>query len=57
MINEKKMQFIKVTEQYLLEKYGAAFLRLSKEKQSALICDRRAFAVHRACNHVNKNFA
>jgi hypothetical protein len=39
MINEKKMQLIKVTEQYLLEKHGAAFLKLSKEKQNALICE------------------
>lgn len=39
MNEEKKKELIKAAEQYLLEKYGVAFLRMDKEKQGALICE------------------
>lgn len=39
MNKEKQIDLIKATENYLIEKYGVSFLRLSKEKQSALICE------------------
>lgn len=39
MNEEKKKELIKAAEQYLIEKYGVLFLRLSEEKQSALICE------------------
>ena len=38
-MNKHQIEIIELTKNFLIEKHGQAFLRLSKEKQAALICE------------------
>jgi hypothetical protein len=39
MLDEKYMKLIEATRQYLLERYGAAFLKLNEKQQNIMICE------------------